>query len=182
MDSTKKLPTWGRGCQKSGKNTDVVYGGSLKLKRLNCSLSWCHPLGSRVQTELSTDQLIFSTWLLKDPFSCLYPINYLVWCYKISPNCLKGWAPSQNTVPPSARPISSFWKRGGIYGMIRTFRLHTSTTYSINLKLVEHSFWKDDFLTRIFVSTTCLFILILQSKLKSSLVLKFYRSMANGHG
>ena len=118
----------------------------------------------------------------KDPFSCLYPINYLVWCYKISPNCLKGWAPSQNTVPPSARPISSFWKRGGIYGMIRTFRLHTSTTYSLNLKLVEHSFWKDDFLTRIFVSTTCLFILILQSKLKSSLVLKFYRSMANGHG
>ena len=31
MDSTKKLPTWGRGCQKSGKIADVVYGWSLIL-------------------------------------------------------------------------------------------------------------------------------------------------------
>ena len=29
MDSIKKLPTWGRGCQKSGKFADVVYGWSL---------------------------------------------------------------------------------------------------------------------------------------------------------
>ena len=28
-DSTKKLPTWGRGCQKSGKIANVVYGWSL---------------------------------------------------------------------------------------------------------------------------------------------------------
>ena len=28
-DSIKKLPTWGRGCQKSGKIADVVYGWSL---------------------------------------------------------------------------------------------------------------------------------------------------------
>ena len=30
-DSTKKLPTWGRGCQKSGKIANVVYGWSLLL-------------------------------------------------------------------------------------------------------------------------------------------------------
>ena len=28
-DSTKKLPTWGRGCQKSGKIADIVYGRPL---------------------------------------------------------------------------------------------------------------------------------------------------------
>ena len=30
-DSTKKMPTWGRGCQKSGKIADVVYGWSLSI-------------------------------------------------------------------------------------------------------------------------------------------------------
>ena len=70
-----------------------------------------------------TIHLIFSTWLLKDPFSCLYPINYLFWCYKISPKCLNGWA----RIP-----------------------------CLLSMKLVEHSFWKGDFLTGIFVLTTCL--------------------------
>ena len=93
-----------------------------------------------------TIHLIFSTWLLKDPFSCLYPINYLVWCYKISPNCLKGWAPSQNTVPPSALPISSFWKEDWsstlfgrtIFWLEFLFRLlaYSFLSYSQNSKVV----------------------------------------------
>ena len=30
MDGTKKLPTWGKGCQESGKIADAIYEWSLK--------------------------------------------------------------------------------------------------------------------------------------------------------
>ena len=46
-DSTKKLPTWRRGslkrgCQKSGKNTDVVYGWSQTFLSPTGPIFGCH--------------------------------------------------------------------------------------------------------------------------------------------
>ena len=83
------------------------------------------------------------------------------------------------TVDKSKVKISQNFVAFSEYTNFITFRLHTYVYYSINLKLVEHSFGKDDFLTGIFVSTTCLFIcqLLLYPTVKSSLVLIFYQSM-----